>query len=182
MVSVDSQGLSVLTEPCLLCAPYAQTRADNNLTSVRQRKQTTAFSKKKKCCAGAEMRVSLLGPSLFFFSFPTATPRDLYFCPNKILQNNGVFLERADNTPPRFFPAALGSRWLAACWSFSLNPLTSSLRCIFISYKGDLQAISPQYIKYSSQGQPRTCVPPPSFHSSERMAPIRSEGPSFVRK
>lgn len=113
--------------------------------------------KKKKCCAAAEMRVSLLGPSLFFF-IPNRDPSDLYFCPNKILQNNDVFLERADNALPRSFPAALGSRWLAACWSFSLNPSTSSLRCVFISYKGDLQAISPQYIKYSFQGQPRTAV------------------------
>lgn len=149
------------------------------LQSSKESKQR--HSPKKKTLRHCQNKGLALRPLSSFF-IPNRDPRDLYFCPNKILQNNGVFLERADNTLPRFFPAALGSRWLAACWSFSLNPSTSSLRCVFISYKGDLQAISPQYIKYSFQGQPRTCVPPSSSHFSERIAPIRSEGPSFVRQ
>lgn len=102
------------------------------LTAVWLRTDNKSRPSQKRNVAPLPKRGSSfsLSASLSLFLIPAATSGDLRFCPSKILQNNSVFFtvtQQKHGTEVFFFfppSASLGSRWLAACCSLSLNPST----------------------------------------------------------
>lgn len=175
---MDLKGLSVLTEPCLLCARYAQTRADNSLTSVQQRKRTTVFSKKKTLCRCRNEGLALR-PLSFLFSSPTATPATCIFAQTKYYKTM-VFFWNAPTTHCRGFSQ---QPWAQGDWQpVGLSLLTPwpPLSDVFLFRTREIfEQFLHNTLNIHSKG---SHVPPSSSHSSERIAPIRSEGPSFVRQ